>query len=377
MKQCTRCIQTEAYPGIKFDEQGVCSLCHAFDRRWRGREASESEKNLQAILSKARRLNPKYQAIVGLSGGKDSSYTAHLMVKRYKVNVLALTHDNGFLSDGARKNIDLMVKKLGIEHRQMSLNPDLRKKMYQSLIKNRCTDLCMVCVSDMLSSMNQLALKEGIPLIVWGLSPRTEPIFVSEVSCTMDWRYLLSATRPHLKRSDLGDLRYIDLPWLFYVLIVRGIRHVMLPEYVPWHDRDIAEFLSREYGWVDYGDGSHHFDCSAYPAMEYFMYRRLGMTKTSELVSQLVRSGQLSRDDALVRMKTCETVSEPVESVKRFCSQVGVSRDEIQPFLEGKTFDYHHFSGYTALLERMSWVFWLTHKMGITTESFYEKYKRR
>ena len=101
------------------------------------------------------------------------------------------------------------------------------------------------------------------------------------------------------------------------------------------------------------------------------------MTKTSELVSQLVRSGQLTRDEALAKMRTDETVDEPVESVNTFCSRIGLSHEEIQPFLDGKTFDYHHFSGYTTMLERISWVFWLTFKLGLTTESFYEKYRPR
>lgn len=377
MRQCTRCIQIDAYPGLEFDDAGVCSLCRSFEQRWHGREVSESEEGLLEIMEKAGQRNPKYQVLVGVSGGKDSSYALHLMVKRYKARVLALTHDNGFLSDDARKNIDLMVKKLGVEHRYTRIDPGLWKKMYRALVKNRCTDLCMVCMTGTLASLNEVALKERIPVIAWGLSPRTEPILSSDVSCTMDWRYLVDATKPHVERSELRGLKYVDLPWLFHVLIIRRIRHLMLPEYVAWHDEDIANFLSREYGWVDYGDRKHHFDCMVNPAMDFFMFRRIGITKERELLSQMVRSGQLTRDEALARNEKHGAVAEPLESVAAFCSRVGLSRDDIRPFLEGKTFGCHQFKSYTSMLERMSWIFWLTYKLGLTTETFYQKYHRR
>lgn len=376
MRRCVRCVQTDSYPGLTFDESGVCSICLAFDRRWGTREVSEKEETLVALLDKARRRNPRYQAVVGLSGGKDSSYALHLMVKRYKANVLALTYDNGFLADGARKNIELLVEQLGVEHRYMRMEPELWKKTYHALVKNRCTDLCMVCMNGGLAALNQLTLKERIPMVVWGLSPRTEPIFAPDVVCMMDYRYLRSATKPYLKRSEAGHLRYADLPWVFYAMVIRRIRHIMLPEYVAWREDEISAFLSNEYGWVDYGHGKHHFDCMVNPAMDYFMHRRIGLTKVSEILSQMVRSRQLAREEALKRLEVQDMVEEPTDSVETFCTRVGLSRAEIQPFIDGETLDYRHFRTYTSLLQRVNWLFWLTFKMGITSETLYDKYRR-
>ena len=375
MRRCVRCIQTETYPGIELDAEGLCSICRAFDRRWAARDGENCEAEFLCILGKARRRNSKYNALVGLSGGKDSCYLLHLMVKRYNANVLVFTHDNGFLSDGARKNIDLMVEALGVEHRYITRDAELLKRSYRALIKNECAELCMLCTSGGVAAVNSLVLREKIPMVMLGFSPQTEPILPLEIHSGYDYRFLVNAAKPHVKRSELRDFKYASLPWMFYTIFIRRIRWVFLPRYVEWNDQEILELLPREYGWHDYGHGKPHFDCLLNPAVDYFTRQRLGACKVQEKLSQMVRCGQIAREEALERLKEEDPVEEPVDSVDVLCKRLDLTRDDFKPFLDGSAKDYHHFKSYTSLFHRFSWVFWLAHKLGFMSEDPYLKYR--
>jgi len=374
VKRCSRCIQTASYPGIEFDSDGVCTVCRAFERR-EAAQKKTNEAEFLRILDRARKRNPKYNALVGISGGKDSSYVLHLMVKRYKANVLAFTYDNGFHTDEAWQNVDAMVNALGVEHTSVGTDKELFRRIHQALLKNRCADLCLGCPTGGIAAANELALEHRIPLVVWGFSPQTEPIFPVEFYTTYDYRYLLNAAKPYVKRSELGSFRHAAMPWLFYTLFVKRVRYVFLPEYVDWNEREIREVLSREYGWVDYGRGVPHFDCVLCDLYDYFLNQRFGVSRVVERLSQMVRCGQLGREEALAKLEAEDPVEEPAGAVEGFCQRLDITRDDLEPFLRGDVKDYRHFKGYTSLFHRFSWIFWLTHKLGLTSDVPYLKYR--
>jgi len=374
-RQCTRCILTDAYPRISFDSDGVCSYCHIFDSRWKQYKQEDREPQFVRILEKARRRNPKYEALVGLSGGKDGCYTLHAMVRDYGARVLAYTYDNGFLSDGARRNIDLVVSRLGVDHRFVATEPDLYKRMYRALLKNNCSDFCMICSNGTLAATNHLALTERIPLVIWGLSPRTEPIMPIELLNAYDYRFMVDVMKPYVNKSELAGFKSTDLPWVLYTTFIRRVRHVFLPEYVQWDDNKNAQLLEKEYGWTDYGHGVPHFDCAVNAAVNYFMNRRLGISKVAEKLSQMVRCGQITRDEALRRLEKEDAVEEPVEAIEELCRRLDLTRDDIKPLLEGTAVDCRQFKGYARLFSKLRWLFWVSYKLGFTSESLCQKYR--
>jgi len=290
------------------------------------------------------------------------------------MHVLAFTHDNGFLSDGARKNIECMVRALSLEHRYISYDPDLIRRCYQGLIKNACAELCMLCTNGPISAVNQLVLTENVPMVLMGFSARTEPTLPLEIHCGYDRRFLLDAVKPHVSPRDLACFKN-SLLWMFYVTFVKRVPYVFLPEYVPWDDAQIGHLLAEKYGWHDYGHGKPHFDCLINPAVDYFIRRRLGVSKVNEKLSQMVRSNQISRQEALARLAEEDPIEEPTASIQVLCERTGVTRADLAPYFEGTTKDYHHFKSYTALFRRFSWVFRLTHKFGYTSKDPYLKYR--
>ena len=107
------------YPGISIDDTGLCNLCRT--AKFTSPEATSRlraslEKELFEAANHLRKKKYKYHCAVALSGGKDSSYVTWLLAKKYKLNVLAVTVDIGFLREQAYKNIPYLTKKLGVDH---------------------------------------------------------------------------------------------------------------------------------------------------------------------------------------------------------------------------------------------------------------------
>ncbi len=375
-RRCSRCILPDGYPGITFDSNGVCNHCRMFDERVTGRRKERTESDFLEAVRGGRKGNPKYDALVGISGGKDSCYTLHAMVKRYGFKVLAYTFDNGFFSEGAKANIAKVVSKLGVEHRFISIPKDLEDRLYRALIKKRCGDLCIVCSNGVLSGTIDLALREKIYKVVWGLSPSTEPILPFEMLDAYDFTYMSHAAAPEVLKKELYPYRYCSLRSASLATFLHRVRFVFLPEYVEWPENEISTLLKREYDWRDYGQGASHFDCLVNPAMNHFLNQRFGVSKVAEKMSTLVRSGQITREEALEREIREDSFEEPVEAVDALCNRLNITREDLDSYLHGNTVDYRSFKNTAALLQKLSPLFLLTAKLGLTTPSLYYKYRR-
>ena len=115
MKICAKCVLPETFPGIRFNEAGVCNFCLDF----KGEIALKEEKQeyyhkFQDLIKQVKGKND-YDATLAYSGGKDSTYTLYLLKKVFKLQVLAITFDNGFLSEQAFKNTRTVTENLGVD----------------------------------------------------------------------------------------------------------------------------------------------------------------------------------------------------------------------------------------------------------------------
>ena len=100
MKICSNCILPETFPGIKFNESGVCNHC-VQAKNQTGETSGKKEKyrrRLDDLIAEVKGKAPSYDAIMAYSGGKDSSYTLKLLKEKYDLRILALTFDNHFVS---------------------------------------------------------------------------------------------------------------------------------------------------------------------------------------------------------------------------------------------------------------------------------------
>jgi len=180
LSYCTSCGLASNYPGVSFDEAGVCDVCRTYET-YRHRTAAyfRSMEELRSRLEAARSLknslknnpsnrlkNSQYDCMMLLSGGKDSTYAlAQLVHMGFKV--FAFTLDNGYISEGAKDNIRRVVTALDVKH-IFATTPAMNEIFVDSL--ERHCNVCNGCFKTIYTLSMQMAYDMGIPAIVTGLS---------------------------------------------------------------------------------------------------------------------------------------------------------------------------------------------------------------
>lgn len=185
MNICTRCILPDTFPGITFNKEGVCNHCQKFQgvEILQGHREEFEEKFLGLI--DIYRDKGAYDCLVAYSGGKDSTYTLKLLKDRYRLRVLALTIDNGFVSDQAFKNMCSVTEKLGVDHMVFKPKFDLMRKIFRGAVDKdiyskktleRASTICTSCIGIVKFITLKTALEKRIMLIGFGWSPGQAPV---------------------------------------------------------------------------------------------------------------------------------------------------------------------------------------------------------
>ncbi len=168
VRHCVRCGLSSRVPGTVFDNDGVCAVCHSYDRvKVQAASYFGTLDDLVEIRDQARaERTGRYDAIHLLSGGKDSTYALYRLVE-LGFEVLALTLDNGFISEGAKENARRSAADLGIDHEFMT-TPAMNEIFRDSL--ERFSNVCNGCYKAIYTLATNRAVEEGAPLIFTGLS---------------------------------------------------------------------------------------------------------------------------------------------------------------------------------------------------------------
>jgi tRNA(Ile)-lysidine synthase TilS/MesJ len=188
MKRCVRCILPTTFPGISFDEQGLCNYC----RRYKGDKVHDEIKkkyeNKFIELKDSLSRNTTYDLIMAYSGGKDSTYTLDIFINRYKLRVLALTLDNTFISEKSFQNMRKVCENLDVDHQIIRPNPKMLGKIFKTAAEKelfspktleRASTICTCCIGFVKSSILRTAIEKDIPFAGFGWSPGQAPVQAS------------------------------------------------------------------------------------------------------------------------------------------------------------------------------------------------------
>jgi tRNA(Ile)-lysidine synthase TilS/MesJ len=296
---CTKCILNEKYPKITFDIDGTCSLC-----KKPANYKPFGEGKLQKIFEKARSKNASYDALVPLSGGKDSSYILHLAVNVYKLKVLAMTWDNGFLSPLALTNIRRAIEITQVKHIFCKPDPEVRKKIYRIMLLSS-GDMCGACDIGTKANIIKVAQDHSIPVILYGTSPLEEDSFVPDsIQDVARLKYILSRSKELSKKEINGFLIYPNLNnvQLSFNKRVGKFGKEVRPLFYLMNlsDKEIGEIITRELDWKDDNrEFSKHFDCIAEPFTNYIRNKIYGYERRLCQFSNMIRKNEISRASAM------------------------------------------------------------------------------
>ena len=334
VRRCGRCVMPETYPGVVLDAEGMCNLCRVFETKWGSWVAStkrqaQSEAKLQRIFQSAKRKHRPYDALVGISGGKDSSYSLYLCHKVYGLKVLAFTKDGGFLAEDAKKRIEKLTKMLGVPHLYCHdpLAPEL-----SAIFMRKTGNACAPCELSTFNLTAMVAREYDIPIVILGTSSRTEAGAPKFLNPWDPW-YFGNVMKGECYRERLSCSCY----GRNYVLreglarILGRQRILLLPDYVEWDEGKISQLFKREF---DLDFSGEHSDCWASPVARYLYRQKLGGNDPGVAkYSLLVRSGKMTRNEALERLNE-NGDNLPPPNLDRFLEVIGMTRQEFNTACE-------------------------------------------
>ncbi|CAN2044494.1 putative N-acetyl sugar amidotransferase [Candidatus Magnetomoraceae bacterium gMMP-1] len=366
IKYCSQCILPSNYPHIDFDMDNICTHCREYDSKWKRHDFEKSEKKLKKILENARSKRKKYDCLVPISGGLDSSYTLYLIKEVYKLRSLAINYNNGFQTELARNNIKKLIKSLNVELITISPDKKLLKKLYRIFLLSGA-ELCTPCELGGTGAIYKTAYKENIPLIIFGTSVRTEGISPKEVHY-FDVRYFKDVVKGKLSLSEIDDIfLFPGLSRMFYLNFIKRIKIIQLPYYLPWEENKIKDILSTKFDWEK--GNKPHADCFFFPVRDYIRWKNWKFGARTQRLSALIRDGQISRLEALMIVNKEEGKLSDDE-LNTYLDYMGLSGSDIELVILK---DYRHFKTYLPLFNKIKWLMKVCARFNLLPENIEKK----
>jgi N-acetyl sugar amidotransferase len=346
-------------PDIEFDEQGVCNYCSDFLRemdRFVEQDPVKREEKLQALVEriKARGRGKRYDCIVGVSGGVDSSW-ALVQAVRLGLRPLAVHMDSGWNSELAQNNIANLVRTLGVDLYTHVIDwPEIRGLM-EAFFAADVIDVEVLYDNAMLAVNYQQAVKQGVKYILAGTNMATEGVQIPRAWnwTKQDRKNIVGISKrfggPRLKTfPSIGTADYIR-----YVFVHR-IRWISFLDLFDYKKFEALEVLQREFGYKPYAY-KHYESVFTRFFQGYILPHKFGVDKRKPHLSNLVVTGEMSREEAL---KSCQGIAYP--------SQKDLDAD-IQYFIKKMQWSEKKFDDYMSRPEKPHTDYpseaWLFHKL--------------
>ena len=302
---CSRCVLDRTVEDIEFDADGVCNYCRGYEAIIKTVPTGmEAEKVLAEKVEriKAARGKHGYDCIIGISGGVDSTYLAHL-VKKHGLTPLAVHIDTGWNSEIAVKNIENLVNKLDIDLFTVVIDWAEMRELQLAFFRASLPDCDIPQDHVFPAELFKIAEKFDIKHVISGHN------LVTEYVLPRSWSYD-SNDLEHIKdvNRKCGSRKLANYPQLslfkrtIYYKFIRPIQVHRFLYYVPYDKEQIKIFIERELGWKDYG-GKHFESRFTKFFQSYYLVEKFGYDKRKAHLSNLIVSGQMSRDEALAELK--------------------------------------------------------------------------
>ena len=354
-QMCARCVMDTSDPDITFDAGGVCCHCLEFDRHYRAvlerARSGQGRVAFSGLLEKIKKAGQgrRYDCVIGVSGGVDSSYVA-FVVKQHGLRPLAIHCDTGWNSELAVNNIENLVKTLDIDLRTFVVDWEEMRDLQLSFFKASLANCDIPQDHAFLAVLFRTAAKESVRFIVTGSNLATESILPKAWGYNAgDLRHLKAVhrafgTRPLRTYPTLGFVRRYA-----YYPIVRGIRTIPILNYMPYRKDEAKGLLAGRLAWRDYG-GKHYESVFTRFFQAYYLPRKFGYDKRRAHLSSLVLSGEITREEAITELSAAPyPEGSQLEDRDYVAKKLGLSSVEFEALIARPARSFREFSSNEAL----------------------------
>lgn len=347
MRYCSKCVLPETHETICFDDEGVCNICRQAEIKHQRIDWTARKNALDMLCSKYRGKG-EYDCIVPFSGGKDSTFQLWYIVTQLKMKPLVVRYNHWGYRPLVEENNIRTFKQLGVDVLEYKSNWHIvRLLMLESL--KRTGDFCWHCHTGVFAHTMQIAIKFGIPLIIFGEAPSeyrayTNPEELEELnnklfSEAIDIGITANDMYEYLERKiEKRDLLQFSFPSDDEINMA-GIHAIWLGNYIPWNTKQNVKTIKDELSWkgqdvegippqYDY----EKIECRWQGIRDYCKYIKRGHGRTNHLACIDIRNGEMTREEGL---RLCEEYDgKRPASLDQFLEVVGISEDEFYHILK-------------------------------------------
>lgn len=372
LQVCSRCVYDETMGGISFDDQGICNYCHQVDSMIElyGTGTAKGVRELNKIIAKIKRegVGRKYDCIIGVSGGTDSSY---LMLKAidWGLRPLAVHYDNTWNNACATQNIQKVTKALNIDLYTYVIDnkeaDDIYRATFFAGIPEWDCSADIAFVQVLRSTAAKFHIKyilEGHSFQAEGISPVHNNYFDGKYVASI---HKLFGRRPMRTFPNLTFFRFLKWAIIYRQQFIRPLW------YVRYSKEAAREELEHRTGWEYYG-GHHLENRIAVFGHTIYLPTKFKIDYRFLSLAARVRAGGLSRDEALEIYRTpVQADPDIIEYIKK---RLELSDHEYEEVMRAPPKSWSDYPTYKTLFERLRPLFYILAKANLVPMSFYLKY---
>lgn len=341
LKRCTKCILPHTHPSIWFDDEGVCSLCNAYQK-----PILKGKDQFLRDINQYRSKDGSTDVIVAFSGGRDSSYGLDYIKTELRMNPIAFTYEWGMTTELAERNQKRVCDKLSVDHELVMSNV---KKKRENIRKNveawlKKPDLGMVPLfmagdKQFYYYAHKLRKKLGVKLVVFCAGNEFEGTYFktgfmglgnflnrkpTNLTFTDKAKMVLYYLKQYITNPAYLNSSLFDTIFAWYSMFVLKDDYLYLYKYIPWDEDKINTILKDKFEWEvatdikatwRIGDGTAAF-------YNYIYYTVAGFSEFDEMRSNQVRAGVITREQALEMLE--EDNKPRLESLEWYADVIGI-----------------------------------------------------
>lgn len=304
---CSKClIDSRIYPKIILDKHGVCDVCHVVEEKNEKIRQKRNDNYLDTLLEEIRnsKKNKQYDCILGISGGVDSAYLA-LKVREWGLNPLLVHIDNGWNSETAVHNIQVLIDQLGLDLYTVVIDWQEIKDLVRSFLKASVIDIDWANEMCAQAALNQVAKKFGVKYILTGHQMATEGWMPDNVV-----HYKLDSLNFKAIHKIFGERKLKTYPVIgflktYYYEKILGIKFYYPLDYIDYNKELVKKELVEKYSWRDYGQ--KHFESIFTRFYQgYILIKKFKIDKRRFHYSSSILSNQMTKEEAIKLIESDE-----------------------------------------------------------------------
>ncbi len=365
---CENCVMDTSDSGIFFDENGICDYCLNFQKNiqnffFHGKNKSKIISDYFLKIKKNNK-NKNYDCLIGISGGVDSCYLAHILKTKYNLRPLAVHVDTGWNSKISVNNIEKIIDGLNIDLYTEVIDWKEMRDLQLSFFEANHPNLDIPQDHAIFASLYNYAVKNDINYILTGGNFSTECIREP-----LEWAYHASDLK-HIKeihklfgKEKLKNFPFCDIfTYKIFYKYFKNINVFQPLNYISYNKIEAINILEENYKWIKYAN--KHYESRFTKFYEgYWLRKKFNFDKRRAHFSSLILTNQMTRHEAIKKLK-----NEPLDEIdiknefKFVCEKLDISEDYLENLMrsENRSFkdyksNYKYIQFFVKLLRLIGW----------------------